>query len=239
MSDEEEETVLTEEDGDREEEDEKEEEEEEEEGEGDSEEEGDEEEGGDAEVSAVLGLAVFVAQDNFQIGTLKVRDSPPAPAVFDDANSAIEHGHAQCYDLKVGPQFADWVFSADPIFLDIKGRPLEHFDAATKYYDETGNDVYVWWEQLQAKPPKNGWRAWPELRNKKRGKSSTDISSTSVSSSSDTNSQADPETDKIQMIYDRLLREGKKGGWSKLWDLARVEYTLTAPVESRKRTRTH
>ena len=81
-----------------------------------------------------------------------------------DAHSLVGelvlHGHAQCYDLELGPESgSEWVIG-QASYVDSEGNELVHFGAAVEYNKRTGHDVYVWWQTLVYEfdsPPELGW----------------------------------------------------------------------------------
>ena len=90
-----------------------------------------------------------------QIGQLSVR--PDAPAAEKFLLPDVLHGHAQCYDLSLGPH-STWAIG-EGTFVDFEGNELGDFEKAAEYHSRTGRDVFVWWEALQSKPPKQGWKS--------------------------------------------------------------------------------
>ena len=67
----------------------------------------------------------------------------------------ILHGHAQCFDLKLGAH-SSWAMR-EGTFLDFEGKELKDFEKAVEYHSQTGLDVFIWWEVLTLEPPVIGW----------------------------------------------------------------------------------
>ena len=84
-------------------------------------------------------------EGNFEVGSLSVRSHPPDVEKFD--LPLVRHGHAQCHDLALGKWPSYWL--GDEVFLDFDGNELRTLEAAYKYSQDTGNDVFVWHEVLK------------------------------------------------------------------------------------------
>lgn len=174
--------------------------------------------GGDREVSVVLEKRCQVfgkyegqGEGNFEVGSLSVRSHPPDVEKFD--LPLVRHGHAQCHDLALGKWPSYWL--GDEVFLDFDGNELRTLEAAYKYSQDTGNDVFVWHEVLKVIRDRS--------QRPKRIRPSVVLSFSK-----------DPKDTAIEKIVDRLEKEGVKN-YHKRYEMAEREYINNHEGSSRKR----
>lgn len=74
-----------------------------------------------------------------------MRPTAPASSLISSFEN-VQHGHALCYDLERG-DYPDTGLG-DCAFVDHEGNELRTFAAAVEHWEESHQDVFVWWQTL-------------------------------------------------------------------------------------------
>jgi hypothetical protein len=124
---------------------------------------------GDNSVARLIGLECAVQLEQYQMGTLKVQQGPSISA-FSNFAGVVNHGHAACRDLRLEPtadtKTLEWRLGHN-VFVGAEGQDLNHFAGAVKYWETTGNFVYVFYQVLHTEKSQ---RTETEKRKKRETK---------------------------------------------------------------------